>query len=103
MKSWKEKIGKKKRLENKGGKKRQLQLHQWTKNQESTSSPSSTFKHKQTKFRSLKKTDKALSNSFHKRNEIVQSLAKKYDIRKQLQEPTLKGKKPISLAEEEEQ
>ena len=50
-------------------------------NQESTSTPSSAFKHKQTKFHSLKRADKALSNSPHKRNEIVKSLAKKYGIR----------------------
>ena len=54
-------------------------------NQESTSTPSSAFKHKQTKsYYSLKKTDKALSTSPHKLNEIVKNLDKKYDIRIQL-------------------
>ena len=72
-------------------------------NHESTSTPSSAFRHKQTKFCSLKKADKALPRSTHKRNEIVKSLAKKYDIRIQLQKPTRKGRKPTSLTEEEEQ
>ena len=65
--------------------------------------PSSAFKHKQTKSRSLKKTDKALPNSPHKRNEIVKNLAKRYDIHIQLQEPILKGRKPTSLDEDEKQ
>ena len=72
-------------------------------NQESTSTPSSAFKHKQTKSCSLKKADKALPTTPHKLNEIVKNLDKKYDIRIQLQEPTLKGRKPTSLKEEEEQ
>ena len=62
-------------------------------NQESTTTPSSAFKHKQTKSRSLKKADKALPNSTHKRN----------DIHVQLQEPTIKGRKPASPKEEEGQ
>ena len=72
-------------------------------NQESTSTPSSAFKRKQTKFLSLKNADKALRNSPHKQNEIVKSFAKKYDICIQLQEPTLKGSKPTSITEEGEQ
>ena len=44
-------------------------------NQESTSAPSSAFKHKQTKLCSLKKEDKALPNSPHKQNEIVKTFA----------------------------
>ena len=35
-------------------------------NQESTSTPSSAFKHKQTKFCSLKRADKGLPKSPHK-------------------------------------
>ena len=50
----------------------------------------------QTKFRSLKKADKVLPNSPYKQNEIIKSLAKKYDIRIQLQEPILKGRKPTT-------
>ena len=48
----------------------------------------------QTKSRSLKKVDKALPNSPHKRNDIVKN---------QLQEPTLKGRKPKYLKEKEGQ
>ena len=72
-------------------------------NQESTNTPSSVFKHKQTKCRSLKKANKALPNSPYKQNKIVKSLAKKYDIRIWLQEPTLKGRKPTPLTEKGEQ
>ena len=72
-------------------------------NQESTGPPLSAFKHKQKKFRSLKKADKTLPNSPHKRNEMVKILAKKYDIHIQVQESTLKRRKPTSLTEEEVQ
>ena len=48
----------------------------------------------QTKSRSLKKADKAPPNSPHKRNDIVKN---------QLQEPTLKGRKPKYLKEKEGQ
>lgn len=62
----------------------------------------SSFKHKQTKYRSLKKADDALPNSPHKRKEIVTNLAKKYEIRINLKEQTKTGRKPTSLTDEEE-
>ena len=61
-------------------------------NQESTSTPSSAFKHKQTKSCSLKKADKAPPTSPHKLNEIFKNLDKKYDIRIQTSRTKTQGK-----------
>ena len=43
--------------------------------------PSSSFKHKSTKVRSLKKAENALPNSPSKKKEIISSLAAKYQLR----------------------
>lgn len=71
-------------------------------NEDQLNESSSSFKHKQTKYRSLKKADQALPNSPNKRKEIVQNLAKKYEIRINLNETT-KGRKATHLTNEEEQ
>jgi len=71
-------------------------------NEDQLNESSSSFKHKQTKYRSLKKADQALPNSPNKRKEIVQNLAKKYEIRINLNEST-KGRKATLLTNEEEQ
>ena len=67
----------------------------------SSSLPSSTFKHKATKHRSLKRADEALPYSPRKKKEIVTSLAKKYNIRIQLQDPKRPVRKTAQLNNEE--
>ena len=70
---------------------------------EETKAPTSSFKHKATKHRSLKRADKALASSPDKKKEIDTSLAKKYSVRIQLNELKKSGRKPITLNDEEKE
>ena len=77
MKSRIEKIRKEKDWQKKGGKKRQLQRHQWTKIK---NPPVHRRQHsntnKQAKFRPLKEADKTLRNSPNKGNEMTRACQK---------------------------
>ena len=97
-KSRKEKIASEKRL----AKERKFAAEAETvANEDRLNESNSSFKHKQTKYRSLKKADQALPNSPNKRKEIVKNLATKYEIRINLNEST-KGRKATLLTNEEE-
>ena len=54
---------------------------------EETEASTSSFKHEAMKHRSLRRAEDALPSSPHKKKEIVTSLAKKYSVRIQLNEP----------------
>ena len=70
---------------------------------EETEALTSSFKHKATKHRSLRRAEDALPSSPRKKKEIVTSLAKKYSVRIQLNEPKKSGRKPITLNDEEKE
>jgi len=82
-------------------KKRKLAEEEMDEEPPSLEIPDSSFKHKQTMYRSLSKANKALPQSPSKRDEIVSNLVKKYEIKVNLKE-TGKGRKATSLTEEEE-
>ena len=67
---------------------------------EETKAPTSSFKHKATKHRSLRRTENVLPSSPRTKKEIVTSLAK-YSVRIQLNKPKKSGRKPITLNDEE--
>ena len=64
---------------------------------EETEALTSSFKHKATR------AENALPSSPRKKKEIVTSLAKKYSVRIQLNEPKKSGTKPITLNDEEKE
>ena len=59
---------------------------------EETEAPTSSFKHKATKYRSLRRAENALPSSPHKKKEIASSLARKYSVRIQLNELKKSGR-----------
>ena len=58
---------------------------------EGVEASTSSFKHKATKHRALKRAEDALQKSSRKKKEIVTSLPKKYSVRIQLNEPKKSG------------
>ena len=68
-----------------------------------TEAPISSFKHKTTKHRSLRRAHNALSSSTSKKKEIVTSLAKKNSVRIHLNKPKKSGWKPITSNDEEKE
>ena len=70
---------------------------------EETEALKSSFKHKATKHRSLRRAEDVLPSSPRKKKEIVTSLAKKCSVRIQLNEPKKSGRKPITLNDEEKE
>ena len=68
---------------------------------EETESPTSSFKHKAIKHRSLRRAEDALPSRHHKKKETVTSLAKKHSLRIQLNELNKSGRKPITLNDQE--
>ena len=70
---------------------------------EETEALRSSFKHKATKNRSLKRAEDALTSSPHKKKEIVTSSSRKYSVRIQENEPKKSGRKSIALNDEEKE
>ena len=67
----------------------------------SASTPSSAFKHKATKARSMRRAMTALPNSPAKRNEIIGTLALKFQLKVQLQAKTNRGRKKEALSDDQ--
>ena len=70
---------------------------------EETEVPTSLFKHKATKYCSLRRAGNALPSIPRKKKEIVTSLPNKCSEQIQLSEPKKPGRKPITLNDEEKE